>query len=95
MTFGAAGSAGRFQVFAHVQSTTRMWGLTFKTDVDETAPKVASWVPIYVGADWHERECWEMYGIEFDGHPRCATSTSRSSSRATRCARTSRCSPVS
>lgn len=69
MTFGAAGSAGRFQVFAHVQSTTRHWGVTLKTDVDTTDPRVESWVPVYPGADWHERECWEMYGIEFDGHP--------------------------
>ena len=68
-TFGAAGSAGRFQVFAHVQSTLRHWGVTLKTDVDAAAPRVASWVPVYAGADWHERECWEMYGIEFDGHP--------------------------
>ena len=28
-----------------------------------------SWVPVYPGADWHERECWEMYGFVFDGHP--------------------------
>ena len=68
-TYGAAGSAGRFQVFAHVQSTSRHWGLTLKTDVDEVAPSVASWVPVYPGADWHERECWEMFGISFDGHP--------------------------
>lgn len=69
MTFGAAGSAGRFQVFAHVQSTHRHWGVTFKTDVDETDPHAESWVAVYPGADWHERECWEMYGIVFDGHP--------------------------
>ena len=30
---------------------------------------VESWVPVYPGADWHERECWEMYGVAFDGHP--------------------------
>jgi NADH-quinone oxidoreductase subunit C len=69
MTFGAAGSAGRFQVLAHVQSTARHWGITLKADVDDTAPHLASWVPVYPGADWHERECWEMYGIVFDGHP--------------------------
>jgi NADH-quinone oxidoreductase subunit C len=69
MTFGAAGSAGRFQVFAHVQSTSRHWGVTFKADVDEQAPTVASWVAVYPGADWHERECWEMYGFVFEGHP--------------------------
>jgi NADH-quinone oxidoreductase subunit C len=69
MTFGTTGSAGRFQVLAHVQSTTRHWGITLKADVDEQSPHLASWVPVYAGADWHERECWEMFGIVFDGHP--------------------------
>ncbi|MBM3658588.1 MAG: hypothetical protein FJW95_03695 [Actinobacteria bacterium] len=69
MTFGAAGSAGRFQVFAHVQSTAKHWGVTFKVDVDDAQPLVASWVPVYPGADWHERETWEMFGVRFDGHP--------------------------
>jgi NADH-quinone oxidoreductase subunit C len=68
-TYGAAGSAGRFQVFAHVQSTARHWGVTVKTDLDEANPRVESWVPVYAGADWHERECWEMFGVVFDGHP--------------------------
>lgn len=70
MTFGVAGSEGRFQVFAHVQSTSRHWGVTLKTDVSEDAPVVDSWVPVFPGADWHERECWEMYGIGFEGHPK-------------------------
>jgi NADH-quinone oxidoreductase subunit C len=69
MTFGAAGSAGRFQVFAHVQSTSGHHGLTLKADVGDEPSPVASWVPVYAGADWHERECWEMFGIVFDGHP--------------------------
>ena len=70
MTFGAAGANGRFQVFAHVQSTSRHWGVTLKTDVDEFTPVVDSWVPVYPGADWHERECWEMYGVDFTDHPK-------------------------
>jgi NADH-quinone oxidoreductase subunit C len=70
MTFGVAGSAGRFQAFAHVESThTARRGLTLKTDVDEHEPRVQSWYDTYPGADWHERECWEMYGFAFDGHP--------------------------
>jgi NADH-quinone oxidoreductase subunit C len=69
MTFGVAGSEGRFQVFAHVESTRRKWGVTLKTDVDDADPRVESWVPVYAGADWHERECWEMFGFAFDGHP--------------------------
>jgi NADH-quinone oxidoreductase subunit C len=69
MTFGVAGSAGRLQVFAHVESTKRHWGVTLKTDVDERDPHAESWVTTYPGADWHERECWEMFGVAFDGHP--------------------------
>jgi NADH-quinone oxidoreductase subunit C len=69
MTFGVGGSAGRMQVFAHVQSTKNHWGVTLKTDVDEREPHAESWVATYPGADWHERECWEMYGVAFDGHP--------------------------
>ena len=69
LTYGVAGSEGRFQVFAFVQSTRHHVGLVVKADVDEQAMLVESWVPVYAGADWHERECWEMYGVAFDGHP--------------------------
>jgi NADH-quinone oxidoreductase subunit C len=68
-TYGVAGSAGRFQVFARVASTQRRASLTVKADVDERDPRVESWVDVYPGADWHERECWEMFGFVFDGHP--------------------------
>jgi NADH-quinone oxidoreductase subunit C len=68
-TYGVTGSDGRFQVFAHVESTSRHFGITCKTDIDETDPVIDSWVTVYPGADWHERECWEMYGFRFDGHP--------------------------
>ena len=40
-----------------------------KVDVDEQAMLAQSWVPVYPGADWHERECWEMFGVIFEGHP--------------------------
>jgi NADH-quinone oxidoreductase subunit C len=69
-TYGVAGSTGRFQVFARVASTrVPRSGLTLKVDLDEQSPSVASWVSVYPGADWHERETWEMYGITFVGHP--------------------------
>jgi len=69
-TYGTAGSAGRFQVFACVESTRRpRWRIVLKTDVDEADMRAESWVPVYAGADWHEREAWEMFGIVFDGHP--------------------------
>ena len=66
---GAAGGDTRFQVFARLYSTTRKAGITLKADLDEEDPRVESWVGVYRGADWHEREAWEMYGFAFDGHP--------------------------
>jgi NADH-quinone oxidoreductase subunit C len=32
-------------------------------------PHIPSVVAIWPGADWHERETWDMFGIIFDGHP--------------------------
>jgi len=45
--------------------------LTFvvKTQVDATEPSVESISPIIPGANWSERECHDMLGIDFTGHP--------------------------
>jgi NADH-quinone oxidoreductase subunit C len=66
---GVAGGDTRFQVFARYASTTKHSGITVKADLDDDAPLVESIVPVYRGAEWHERETWEMYGFEFAGHP--------------------------
>jgi hypothetical protein len=65
---GYAGGDTRFQVFARVVAPGQSFGLLLKSDLDDP-PVVESWIPNYAGADWHERETWEMYGIEFLGHP--------------------------
>ena len=61
-----------------------------KTDLPDDDLHVGTWVRGYPGADWHEREAWEMYGFVFDGHPTFATSTCRRNSKVIRCARTTR-----
>jgi len=66
---GVTGGGTRFQVLARLASVTRHVGLTLKVDVPDEPLEVASWVPVYAGADWHERECFEMFGIGFPGHP--------------------------
>ena len=68
-TYGVTGSDGRFQVFACVPSPSTPHELIFMTAVEGDSPRVASWTGVYPGADWHERVCWEMFGIVFDGHP--------------------------
>ena len=69
ISYGVAGSAGRFQLFAMVASTRAHQRVVLKTDVSDSDPRAESWVSVYPGADCHERETWEMFGITFDGHP--------------------------
>lgn len=67
-TVRMAGGASRFQLLARLYDTSTANGLTLVADVgdDLHAP---SWTSVFAGADWHERETWEMFGIVFDGHP--------------------------
>ena len=66
---GFAGGETRFQLIARVTDIRRHLGITLKTDVPEDTLTVPTWVHAYAGADWHERETWEMFGIQFAGHP--------------------------
>ena len=72
MEQGCAGGETRFQVFARTYSITEHIGVTLKVDVPDDDLTLATWIPIYAGANWHEREAWEMYGVTFVGHPNLA-----------------------
>ncbi len=69
MATGVAGGDTRFQVFARVAPAGPGPGVVLKVDVPDDTMTLPTWVPVYVGADWHEREAWEMYGVTFAGHP--------------------------
>jgi len=43
-----------------------------KARVGSADPVIASAVPLWAGADWLEREVYDMFGIRFEGHPRLA-----------------------
>lgn len=66
---GYAGGDTRLQVFARVTNLAKHFGVTIKADVPDDVAVVDSWVSVYAGANWHERECHEMFGIGFNGHP--------------------------
>jgi NADH-quinone oxidoreductase subunit C len=69
MTHGYAGGDTRFQLIARLYSLTAGMGIHFKTDVPDDDPRVTTWSGVFAGANWHERETAEMFGIGFDGHP--------------------------
>lgn len=66
---GVTGGDTRMQVFARLTNVERHVALTVKSDVPDENPVVDSWTGSFAGANWHERECHEMFGIGFNGHP--------------------------
>ena len=71
---GHAGGDTRFQVFSRlVDITRRSLGVTIKADIpdprDGDAASVESICRVFPGANWHERETHEMFGVRFEGHP--------------------------
>lgn len=58
----------RFEVVYNLLSHQHNARIRVKTYADETTP-VPSVTPLFIGADWFERETWDMYGIFFAGHP--------------------------
>lgn len=58
------------QVVWHLRSLPFRRFLRLKAEIPRGAPlRVPSVYPVYKGADWLERECYDMFGIEFVGHP--------------------------
>lgn len=63
------GQEPRFELVYHFFSTRHRHRLRLKARVPEHAPEIDSLVPLWVGANWLERETYDMYGIRFRGHP--------------------------
>jgi NADH-quinone oxidoreductase subunit C len=59
----------RFGLIYLVVSTETNERLTVRTFLNEPDLVVKSVVPLWEGANWMEREVWDMFGITFDGHP--------------------------
>ena len=59
----------RFSVSYHLLAVRRgAERVRLQVWVDD-AEAVPSVVPVWPTADWHEREAWDLMGIQFDGHP--------------------------
>ena len=58
----------RFDVVYHLLSPRQNMRVRIKVETDEATP-VPSITGVYPGADWFEREAYDLYGILFSGHP--------------------------
>ena len=57
----------RFDVVYHLLSPKQNLRIRIKVEVDEATP-VPSIIDVFPGADWFEREAYDLYGILFTGH---------------------------
>ena len=59
----------RYEVLCGLSDITEGRIVHFSTSLAKTEPVLPSISSVFPGADWHEREAAEMFGITFDGHP--------------------------
>ena len=66
---GVTGGDTRLQLLARVETPGTALGVTLKCDIPDDDLSAPTWSQVYFGANWHERETWEMFGVTFVGHP--------------------------
>jgi len=59
----------KMEVVYHFYRTTGGGALVLKTQVDRENPVVPSLTPLFPGAEFQEREAWDLLGIRFENHP--------------------------
>lgn len=63
------GGDNPLEVLIHLYSPDNIIHVNVHVPVDPAAPSCPSLTGSFAGASWHERECHEMFGIDFPGHP--------------------------
>jgi NADH-quinone oxidoreductase subunit D/NADH-quinone oxidoreductase subunit C/D len=66
---GLEGGSDHLEMVYHAYRTTGGSALTFKAQTDRDDAEIPSLVDVWAGADFQEREAWDLYGIRFPGHP--------------------------
>ena len=59
----------RFEINYHLVSLDRKGRIRLKVKLAGNDPVVHSVIPVWPGANWHERENFDLFGIQFEGHP--------------------------
>jgi len=59
----------RFEIVYHLQAISAKQRLRLKARVSGTNPEIESATGVYHGADWYERETFDLFGIRFLNHP--------------------------
>ncbi len=63
------GEAGCLDLYYHIRSTSNGVAALVRTRAERDGKSVRTVSDLYMGADWHERECYDLFGVVFAGHP--------------------------
>ena len=66
---GQSADGHRFEAVYQLHSLTHRRRLRLKAPLQGDAPRIASVVPVWPAANWHERETYDLMGVVFEGHP--------------------------
>ncbi|WP_020061448.1 NADH-quinone oxidoreductase subunit C [Bacillus sp. 123MFChir2] len=61
--------ATHMEVYVHLFSYGKKQSVAVKVKLDREEPRLSSIVPLWSGADWPEREAFDLLGVVFEGHP--------------------------
>lgn len=59
----------RYEILSRLADVSAGDAVILSTSIPKDDPHLPSVIEVYGGANWHEREASEMFGIVFDGHP--------------------------
>ena len=58
-----------FEIITCISDLANTNLVTVSTSISKSEPNIKSLIEVYDGANWHEREAYEMFGINFENHP--------------------------
>ena len=59
----------RFHIVYQFTSVSRNIRITLRVPLERESPTLETMIPVYPNANWLERELWDMFGIQIEGHP--------------------------
>lgn len=69
MSVTAVDELERIDLVCHLNSYAKRHRITVKVPLSRENPKIPTLTGLWPGANWHERETFDLYGVVFEGHP--------------------------
>jgi NADH-quinone oxidoreductase subunit C len=69
MSLSGVDAQEHLEVVYHLHSVAKRHRIVLKVKVPKTAPVTKTVTGVWRGANWFERECYDLFGVRFEGHP--------------------------